>query len=496
MQQTILLLRYKGLAGARWLGAHWFPLFLLGPLLLYGLFFIVEPSLMDAGAWLRERARGWRVGNLDPAALVLATALVAFSLPRVLREVYSIGNGDAALDGLAVKPTARLHASIAAEFLKSLPAMAVLWVLLRAVASQGASGELFAEQGLILVAAAVQLALLGIATALTLVHFRLFSPLRISLQAALLVACAVASAWDPLWRIPLLPLVVPATLLSDAAAISLPVAYPPSFRLSAWWFWIVSAAVLYALNWRMYAAWRDAGQEAAIALSSRQYSSGSRGKEWIESRLGPAAASQLRRDWKLTARVFSPAVYVACALAVLFPLAAAAAASRLELDSVWSGRAVGFGCCFGTLAICALGPLLLKHQLPYYWMESSCGLPIESIWRSKLWYTRSLGLAALAVSCAAALLSGRFGPAELAIVAFQCTMAAFTISSFVGVMVFEIAGDPVLGIALSGAVSLSLAGLFIVAPEYSLLWLAFLAYGFAKMGERAEDRLRFIEVEP
>jgi hypothetical protein len=138
---------------------------------------------------------------------------------------------------------------------------------------------------------------------------------------------------------------------------------------------------------------------------------------------------------------------------------------------------------------------LLKHQLPYYWMEASSGVPLESIWRSKLWFTRSLGLAALAASCVAALLSGRFEAVELAVVAFQCAMVALTISSFVGVMVFEIAGDPVLGITLSGAVSLSLAGLFVVAPEYSLLWLAFLAFGFAKMGERAEERLRFIEVE-
>lgn len=496
MHQTFLLLRYKGLAGARWLGAHWFPLFVLGPLLLYGLFFILEPSLIGAGAWLRGRARGWHVGNLDPASLVVAIALVAFSLPRALREVYSIDTADAALDGLAVKPSARLHASIAAEFAKSLPAMALLWLSLRAIDQPEAADERSAEQGLILLAAAVQLALLGIAAALALVHFRLFSPLRISLQAALLIACAAASAWNPLWRIALLPLVVPATLLSDAAAISLPVAYPPSFRLSAWWVWIASSAVLYVLDWRMYAAWRDAGQEAAIALSSRQYSGSPRWKGWIESRLGQAAASQLRRDWKLTARIFSPAVHVASALAVLFPLAGAAAAGRFELDAVWSARAIGFGCCFGALAICALGPLLLKHQLPYYWMDSSCGLPIESIWRSKLWFTRSLGLAPLTASCAAALVSGRFGPGEFAVVAFQCALAAFTISSFTGVMAFEIADDPVLGITLSGAVSLSLAGLFVVVPEYSLLWLAFLAYALAKMGERVEERLRFIEVEP
>jgi hypothetical protein len=284
--------------------------------------------------------------------------------------------------------------------------------------------------------------------------------------------------------------------LSDAAAISLPVAYPPSFRLSAWWVWLVSAAVLYMLNWGMYAAWRDADQEAAMALSSRQYSGNSWSKGWIELRFGAATASQLRRDWKLTARVFSPAVYVAGSLAVLFPLAGAAAASRLALDSVWPARAIGFGCCFGTLAICALGPLLLKHQLPYYWMESSSGVPIESIWRSKIWFSRSLSVGPVLVSCIAALVSGRFGPVEFVVLAFVCAVAAFTISTYVGGMVLEIAEDPVLGLTLSGAVSLSFAGLIVVAPEYMLLWLAFLAYGSAKMGERAEARLRFIEVEP
>jgi hypothetical protein len=182
---------------------------------------------------------------------VLVIGLVAFSLPRALREVYSIDSGDAALDGMAVRPAARLHASIAAEITKALPAMALVWVLLRAVTPEGAANEQFVEQGLILLAAAVQLALLGIAAALALVHFRLFSPLRVAVQAALLIALAIASAWDPLWRAPLMPLVVPATLLSDAAALSLPVATPASLRLSAWWVWILSAVILYVLNWRM-----------------------------------------------------------------------------------------------------------------------------------------------------------------------------------------------------------------------------------------------------
>jgi hypothetical protein len=87
------------------------------------------------------------------------------------------------------------------------------------------------------------------------------------------------------------------------------------------------------------------------------------------------------------------------------------------------------------------------------------------------------------------------GPADQALLMLKLFIMAFMVASLMGVMAFEIASRPLLGLILSGLAALLAAGLFIFYWIAWPLWLYGYVVAMHSLRRRAQTKVQFTEVE-
>lgn len=486
--QLSWILRGRLLAYRRHLAANAFTVFVLGPLILGGTWWVADRYVEAARGVLRTHlAAGSSPGALGLGIAVLVTVLL---LPTTRREVFPVRSEHHylehyCLEALPVGEGVRFHAALLASWGHQAPAWVVLAAAFLALGADAAPAGRLLAGGLLLAVALLPLALGQMV--LVQVRLRLGPRSGTALVAAVVAAAgsaAAGAAW-PRWL--LLPWWATAAQIEALAAASLHQDVPPAAVAGALG-WTATTLVLYAVSAWLFLAFRRRDLEKAPRLRRASLGRAFRGSD--------ALGALMWRDFLQVARHFSPAVYLAAASSLLclaltylvLPSLPLAPDDRFHLTLVGSVLAVY---CAVTLV-----PLLLKHQLPRLWIEKSTPVSPETLWRAKVGL--SLGLAAVPTLVAAVLfvVSDATPEGGLPVVGvFQLLAAAFVLSSMVGMAAFEIAAEPVLGLVFATFVGLALASLFILYPIAWWMWSILYGWAAGQLAGRAPRRIQFTEVE-
>ena len=318
----------------RWraLGEHWFTAAVIGPMIVGGFYYILEPSAMRAAEAVRTAAQGWRGGDSLAAGMALAIALTVAGAPAAMRAAYAIRSPDSSLDALPVSAGVRFQPVFVFQVVWNVPFWIVVWLGFEFLsgAANGAALALGPALAALAGTAALQLVMV-----LTAVRFGLLGRGRLLLLTAALGAVTVAAGFEPLWALAAGPLALPAAFWSDSLARATggsAAAWSGAASLGAQ---ALAAAVFYGLALAAYVRWRDDDREAAERASVRRGGLLAGFAKFSARRFGRRIGTQVTRDLRLTLRGFSPAVYVAVAGAVLFQLAAFEAIRSDWLAGEW-----------------------------------------------------------------------------------------------------------------------------------------------------------------
>ncbi len=427
---TLLLLRYRLRIFLRLLRDRFFTLFVLAPLILGGVFYTIYP----AAAMLAEMVR--RPGRSFVEQFVLfafgLTAWTAVFWPSAVREIAPKRGAAAYLDVLPVPASTRFHVAFAVRFFWN----AVFAVLFLAVWSPDRL-RTPAPYAFAALAAGLQLALVAIYL------------LRGKAATAVLglgLTAAAAGAW-----------------------LALP------------------GIAVAALAW---AVARDLsgghGQAAPQSMTRRRRHS------LTVLRSPGEIRPQLLRDLLLIRRFFSPAVFFAAAGAL-----AALTLAWTVRDSAgarWTAAIVLAGGALAALALSSLAPLLLRWQIPRFWLERSSPVQPDSIWKVKIWFTALLSIPLLLAVIP--MLASLPGENNFAVLAAQALIVVLTVSSSVALLMFEAAEHPVLGLTPAGLLGFGFAGSYVLFWEY-LPWIGLLhAYALHILADRARQTVARIGGAP
>ena len=496
----------RGRIFRRFLVQHGFVLFILGPM------------VVGAVAWVAERyldlLRQPLVQLLAPAggfpdrpSTILGLMVAALLWPSTLREVFGRpGRGQDLLDAL---PISELHRFLVAAWMSisrvlglALIFVVGLWALEQEPTFFGADGGLPVRMGT-LVLAFIALAMLNLLLVVVLMPLRLASTGRL-LALAGVATLAVAQPWVSArwWLAPFAwagrPIAAAgsAALSSDSRFLADPLA--ADMGVSSWLLLLGLSLGSAAVAGWVFVHRRRLDLEKAQSLDVPVERRGIPGFHWLEgraARLPPSTLAQLRRDLLMILRRFSPAVPLALGLTLLADLLLVAVALDPSLPALWIHRAMVLAAFVGVLAMVSVVPFLLKEQLPVFWLEKSTGVALEHVWQTKWILSVLVVLPQVAVAGA---LIGWLGPGEGwqgIISVLQLIACAGIAATLVGITVFEIAEQPILGLLFSGFVSSALASLMIFYPQAWWLWLTFFGYFVSLVAGRAARRVRYTEVE-
>lgn len=483
-----ILWRARARVGRRRVAEHAFVLFALGPLIL------------GAVAWVSKRyVEGLREPLLevlgatpDPfgrPALVLGLTLALVLWPGSLASLF--GRGDDPIDALPVSEATRLGVAMGEAVVRALlPA-----VILAAASSVLLEGGFDLGRTLFALpvawTAAALVAWVDLLLAAVLVHFgaaNLGGLLALGTLGAALAAQPLAPA-----RAPLFPFGAGGALVQGVVAGERP--WLPALSTTV----AVVVTVVVALV-VLVPRWRRRDLERARAAETQR---GGRRRRLALALLDRApfasvpasVTAQLRRDLRLVARRFSPAVHLAVGTAlVAFALAFTLATDPAYAPAVRRGGLV-LGVALAVLATVSIVPFLLKHQLSVLWLERSAGVEPASLCRAKALLAGLLAVPPTALGMVLALAVAPGGPSDRLVAAALVFLAASAVASVVGLAAFEIAEEPLLGLVFAGFVGLALAALYVAYPLAWWLWLAGQIYLASVLAERGPRRVRFTEVE-
>ncbi len=487
VRSSLLILRARLRAFRRGVGAHAFEIFVLGPVIAGGALWVLGRQLAHLRAPIAAHLDAGAFGSPGAPSLALALALIAVAVPATFRELFDHRRADGTLDALPIPAGARLHAALAVELARALPAGAVL--LLAAGALAGglpAAPAALAAWASRIAAAVLTLALARFAAVLWLAHWR---------RAWLPVAgVAALGLWapHPALRLALLPCLAPAAQLETVGLDAVGAAPAASAPWAGVGPTAATALALYLLARFAYLAWHRRDLESAARPA--------RDRRWprrlaLPRRLAAdPVAVQVVRDLRLVRRRFSPAVVTSVALALVLHGVALTLLADSGLPSPWRLRLAVVALTLAVLAVVALVPFLLKHELPRFWIEKSTGVPYERIWQAKLWTAALLALAPFALGAVILAAAPGLAPGARWTAVLQLAAAASVVTSIVAPAVFEIAARPLLGLLFGSLVGLALAALFIFYPQAWWLWAVGTLWVAGQIAGRATRRVRLTEV--
>ncbi|MCG8462821.1 MAG: hypothetical protein MI919_41575 [Holophagales bacterium] len=215
----------------------------------------------------------------------------------------------------------------------------------------------------------------------------------------------------------------------------------------------------------------------------------------LAARLDPPVRAQVRRDLRLVARRFSPAVHVSFGVALLAVGAALLLAADAGIEDLVRRRILVSGFAVSVLATISVLPFLLKHQLPIFWIEKSSGVERSVLWRSKVVTSSALALVPVLACLPILAFLAPGSPGEVVLACLQLLAAALVMAPLLGLTSFEMAGEPMVSLLYGSFLGLAVAALFVFYAQGWWLWICLGAYLGSHLVARAERRLLFLEVE-
>lgn len=497
MSPTFLLLRYRLLTLRRFLVRQAFPIFVLGPLVVGGALWVVDRYLPLVRAPLADLLAADAADAVPGSlGLVLALFLTALHLPAALTSIFPVRSPDTWLDILPTPEGARFDLALGVGLARQVPAAGVVLLALLALAEGEISAALLARLAGYVLATVAILAPLALLAATARVRWGMpRGGDRRSLVVLCLVLAAVLAIPPALRPWLLLPFWPAAAQLEAALGTVLGAAAPISAIAAGWPVLALTLAALYPIARLFVARFRRRDLERAAGLVTRRQAVLGRRFGALGARFaGRPTGELLVRDLRYVLRRFSPAVLLAAGLSVVLLAAVLLVLPGLALPLLGLRRLAVLGILAAVLALASLVPFVLKDQLSRFWLEKSTPVPPEALLRSKLWLARLLALPAALVGAAIFLTLGLAGR-DLAAALLQLIAGTWIIASTIGLAVFEIAAQPILGLVFSAFVALALASLFVVYPQAWWLWIVFYVVVASKLAERAERRIHFTEVE-
>jgi hypothetical protein len=235
---------------------------------------------------------------------------------------------------------------------------------------------------------------------------------------------------------------------------------------------------------KLHDRWRSSDLEHARRIESAK-SFRLLQASFFRRRFKATVAAQLARDFQLTLRGFSSAVYV---VAFLVPLLLAALVAVLTtnllppienhlgwLDTMQLPQvsAAKIACSLIAASLASLTPLLVAFELPHLWLERATGASGLDMWQAKIAYTRLISLPAPFLAFAVGASFGRLPLFYLLPLFLECLMLWWAVGSLIGALSFEMPTRPGLALIVMATVGIG-AGL---AASFGLFTSAFLPIG-------------------
>jgi hypothetical protein len=211
---------------------------------------------------------------------------------------------------------------------------------------------------------------------------------------------------------------------------------------------VISIGVFYIITFALHKQWRAGDMEYARRLKAtkpfRFFNSAS-----LRRRFSISVAAQLARDFQLTFRGFSSAVYVVTAIALLLLITLFAVLTTNILPPVpnelgWGDAmqlpqiaAVKIVCALLVTTLSILTPLLVAYEIPLLWLERATGTNGFEVWQAKLLYTRLISLPAPFLSFLVGLSTTNLPFFYLPLLFVECLMLWWSVSSLIGALAFE-----------------------------------------------------------
>ncbi len=229
--------------------------------------------------------------------------------------------------------------------------------------------------------------------------------------------------------------------------------------------------VLLFIAIKLHQRWRVRDIEFALRLGHRSTINSGRVTR-LTDKFGAVVGALVRRDLALVRRVFSSAVYVSATLTgfILLLLATVLWSGILPqfpnpygfLGGTWlvPVLAVKAACVVGCLAVIAIVPVLVSHQLRHLWLERTAGARGSDVFLAKLYLARWITFPLPLLFWAVAAAVGAVPAFYLVPLLFECIWLWWMLTTIVGSLVYEIPDRPGLSLVLLVLVGMGL-GLFI-----------------------------------
>jgi hypothetical protein len=440
----------------RWAGQHIYTWLILAPLILGITYKTVSR--------LAENLSGDDLSflQLTLIGLALFLSLMGLSLSRASTEIYHLRRPAAYFEALSLEASTHLHAALLTRLGRTLVIGLVLLVI-KVILKE----SILVSTVLTTLSFVTLLAVTQIYAALQWIHWSYTRDKRNAIIALLLIALTAFNRGGGLLAMTFKPEALGQFRLFLEAAIG-----------------ILWALVLYGHTLQLHNRWRASDVEHArrieAAKSFNLFSAAA-----FRRRFSATVAAQLARDFQLTLRGFSSAVYV---IAFLVPLLLAALLAALStnllppipgqlgwFDTMQLGQvsAVKITCSLLAASLAALTPVLVAYELPHLWLERATGASGLDLWQAKIAYARLISLPAAPLAFVIGALFGGLPVFYLAPLFLECLMLWWAVSSLIGALSFEMPTRP--GLALIVMITVGMgAGL---AASFGLFTSAFLPLG-------------------
>jgi len=472
VKKTVLLIGASSRSLLRWAREHIYSWLVLAPVVL-GITYFTAVRVAE------------NLPQFQPSSAIIVIfltvfnlGLIGFSLSRASAELYHHRRPESYFDSLPLSPATHLHATLAIRITRTM--LVALSALIVRTAFLGIDSlRLINFPALLCFTAIVSLS--EVFAALNWIHWG---------HTRNLVTASCAAVLTLLNAVQAAALLIVAI---NASSISLTV----KLRLIA-----LSVGLIfftYSLVLLLNAKWRHSDIEYARRLQLKARSPISL-ELALERRLSRMVAAQLARDLRLTLRAFSSAVYVVYAVAALIILALFVALTTdllpsampptAFLDATWLPRVIAtkVTCVLVVVTLSALLPVLIAFELPHMWLERAVGTNGIDLLNSKIWYARLITMPAPLLVWLVGLLSGGSPLYYSLPLLAECLWLWWLLSTFSGLLSFEMPTRPDLAIIVTGTLCLALGF------ASAMLWpVGLIVYPQAmhSLGARGRHRARY-----
>ncbi len=483
MNALRIIIYFKFLEILRQVKDNIFSLFILGPMVLGIVYMLAIPYINTLAIG------GYPILALDTIELfvtILIFLLLLSSISKVIAEIYPLQLPDSYLDGLPIAPSWRFVSLLIIRIYKNLPFLIIISLLNFLVSKiAGKPTQSLPIFLLVLLPIILQLSILQIALVLLAAHFRQLQLLRLFIFFLTLVLTQYLVPNVGWWlNLPILGMreLLVELYLSWVSNQESLFSYQSVILVS------ISLSILLAsIALIAYQRWSISDREIVEQLlaKKRRISDFLAESLLFSKTIGIKIAAPLLRDLTLTFRFFSAAVYLSFAFAIIFEISLVVLAARTDYPVIIAQAATALA----SFSLAALAPALIKHQLPFLWLERSLPVAAEDMYCSKLVYACLLSLPVPIVSFLLSLPLITFTLTDGVFFLFQLLLIWLIVASLVGILSLEIASRPSLAILFTAITSLAVAILTI-----QVWWLGLIVYLYAmdKLLMRAKDRARIL----